>query len=400
MARVYANTESATCNKKYKPDEAMSMKEWCIDSIPARDALVSGTRAGDYGLGGPLDNRWPKRQRVITGAFKLDNAFIKSSMCLKLPVCDTKMMMPIIRTGDSIYDTTGTSVDCSGRGQCRWNARLGNHCHCKPTWKNVHSKLCQCKAGMSKADCVKEMRKEETNAQDFVSAKQRNTLSPELVKTIESLVAKACANEKVNEIDDTVRTTQVLKTTEELGESSEVDDTAAGENSEQTDQDKEIPSREQESGFIRAIRQMAGQKRSGFRGPDKVSKKCHISEQEACQETDSCMWEDKCVDAATWQCGNQKKVLDCAATRLGSPNNIFPFLNGHCGKIVYNQTKITSSQCAIGLRASVKCTNDDECGPPNHRAKCVTQAQYRGCAAAAINKCADIGFGKMAVMGL
>ena len=41
------------------------------------------------------------------------------------------------------------------------------------------------------------------------------------MKTIESLVAKACANEKVNALDDTVRTIQVLKTKEELGESSE-----------------------------------------------------------------------------------------------------------------------------------------------------------------------------------
>ena len=49
--------------------------------------------------------------------------FIKTSLCLRLPVCD-------LATAVGTYDAFGLNRDCGGLGVCVWNMEKGNHCIC------------------------------------------------------------------------------------------------------------------------------------------------------------------------------------------------------------------------------------------------------------------------------
>ena len=59
------------------------------------------------------------------GTQQLGVAFIKMSVCLKIPVCDMAY-----QNSGTRYDHKGNAKDCSGRGQCMWNMEKGNHCKC------------------------------------------------------------------------------------------------------------------------------------------------------------------------------------------------------------------------------------------------------------------------------
>merc|ERR1719183_2154475 len=79
------------------------------------------------------------------------NKNIKATLCLSIPVCNTKDLP------DSAprYDRHGTSLDCGGKGQCRWNMRKGNHCVCDKGYRYLETAQLCCKEGSSDEECKK-----------------------------------------------------------------------------------------------------------------------------------------------------------------------------------------------------------------------------------------------------
>merc|ERR1712010_131053 len=73
-------------------------------------------------------------------------------MCLKVPLCDTKLADS--RKGNMYSPTTG-SGDCSGHGTCMWNMQKGNHCKCDSGYSFAEACMRCCATGTSKEACCK-----------------------------------------------------------------------------------------------------------------------------------------------------------------------------------------------------------------------------------------------------
>merc|ERR1719231_1707569 len=96
----------------------------CPEALPVREEQLSNARQGDRAITS-YDFRWPLRVPLPAGSNRLMYALIKSSLCLKIPVCDMKFQSIPQR-----YGPDGNANDCSGAGQSQWNKKKGNHCRC------------------------------------------------------------------------------------------------------------------------------------------------------------------------------------------------------------------------------------------------------------------------------
>merc|ERR1711871_389073 len=135
MAKVYSTNANADCKTassftKPNPSDKTAAQRLkfapyedsgCPDAIPLREAQVTGGRAGDFS-DSPLSSMQPGRFWIRMASEKLQVSYLKSSLCVKIPVCDTTLAN---WASGAIYNTAQASVDCSGHGQCVWNKRLG-----------------------------------------------------------------------------------------------------------------------------------------------------------------------------------------------------------------------------------------------------------------------------------
>lgn len=160
MKRVYSEKEDDKCDYSTPVLRDKSMgplyvgpgsQTDCPDSISVRAATSGAVRSGDFGATGPAGSQWPGRPFIRTaGNSIMHPAFLKHSMCLTLPICDTSL----IKSSADQYDGNGSNRDCSGHGQCRWNKRKGNHCMCDAGYVYDAQQQKCCPKGMSIAECT------------------------------------------------------------------------------------------------------------------------------------------------------------------------------------------------------------------------------------------------------
>jgi len=161
--------------------------------------------------------------------------------------------------------------------------------------------------------------------------------------------------------------------------------------------------------------------KSDFSGNNDVSVKCSKGKLQMaaaqCEAVQGCEWDgQRCIDAVVWQCGVNKKVLDCKVIRIMAPTELAAPTDQLCGRLLLGQEKETFRVCNGGVRISMKCETDADCAVPGElgevsdiglfsnisstlkHPRCKTYRRYRGCAREARHTCTSKGVDKISVM--
>jgi len=413
----------------------------CPAAIPVRAMQTSASRAGDV-ADGAFTSLWPGRTWVRIGTQRLRISYIKQSTCLKLPICDTKLFMS--RGGGSVYGGYDgkTNTDCSMHGQCQWNKKLGNHCHCDTGYWYLRKDQQCCKGakkGENKAECVAEWKRRVSGSVGSYSSKSTSKKSKAAaqgknkkdessrVKELEEKVKQkdaeltkkgrgsAQAPQEQRHVKRSVQAESVkvaaalshagyslLKEQQGGEEAGEVTHRQAvrvadalssagfvlikqdtrpkaheGEAQVLLEEMEGGPPEEEEKlqtvnaakakashNFIRKWgNRIALKKKVVVEGADINSEWCANAEKSNNCERQGCMLAGgKCVDASSWHCAAQKKILDCVTTPFLSPWAVPAYLDEMCGKMVFGQkTGPMIKRCNDGVRHGETCSSNQDC---------------------------------------
>jgi len=385
MARVYSRDGKQSCDADASLN---SMTGDCPSAIPVRDANLAGARAGDI-ASYATDTYWPHRRIIQQATARSAIVYIKSSLCIKLPVCDLH--------DQPQYDLQKRNNDCSGHGQCMWNMALGNHCQCDQGFYWLHGyhnskantitedskgdvryrQKC-CKIGISKQECLlDESNNIKTAAKPIEPSQTRESKEAGSARwptsgvgTIPDAIMDVVAPMVVQEVDRVLgnETTAVRNTASRsllqqkygtLGDSD-----GQGTEATQTQTYKQKP----DDRIRRLTSDTFLTPRLTPRGPEMISRRCTGLTGVACRkagcEMAAVLGDHVCVDATSWQCGGTKKVVDCKSYRGFAPSNMHPVLDQDCGKTMFMQKKVLYRGCHSGIRRAQQCLLDTDCPYP------------------------------------
>jgi len=162
------------------------------------------------------------------------------------------------------------------------------------------------------------------------------------------------------------------------------------------------------------IARVASPPRFSISGPEKVSRKCNITRKAECDDRAGCMWlsvkelrkgvSNGCVDAAKWECGERKQMIDCVHYSDLSPANMFAPADDFCGRTILAQEKYKSKYCLHGVRKNMACEQDNDCPSTNNDKKynrvpnCKERYAVAGCQAATQQQCSDVDYKFLSAM--
>jgi len=451
MTKVYSTDERADCQKATsfkKPSlsgigaaERLKIAPYedtgCPDAIPLREAQVTGGRAGDFS-DSPLSSMQPGRVWIRMASEKVRVAYLKSSLCVKIPVCDTTLAN---WASGAIYNPAQASLDCSGHGQCVWNKRLGNHCKCDQGYDYNSTKQQCCKKGdrscgklSTKKSTVKAIQKIKKEAKTEIKAAQNEAkqATKQAKKVIKAAQKQAKSNDATSSASSSKPEMKKGFLFPDLYHLHHNNNNASlGETSGQKKKGERKGTRkgkwkakqktfEKKSFWRRYAEAVApGNKKDGktmfeIEGPKDVSLTCASKGAGECVEINGCQWDGgKCVDAAVWQCGVQKSIIDCVATKEMAPVSVSFLLDAYCGIHLLKQKKRKWRGCSHGIRRGEPCETSKDCpdyvfGPFNPaktkgaaKAVCRTsKLAVQGCADATQKQCEAVGFQNFAAMAV
>lgn len=393
-------------------------KNECPDSLPARDAQVTGWRFGDRGVS-VVQSQWAGRQqsRVDKGFTRL--SYIKQSLCMKFPICNTKQ----IRSGAHMYDGQGNTRDCGGKGQCMWNMEHGNHCKCDEGHKYIKTLQTCCPENPIDEECEGEATVSPATTPAPMptpdsSAKREGNETESHRKAFMAGYAHASAKQHHTSANN-------------LKESRAVPEEKQENRAEFKETDWAGCMRKKTClGGPDYVALSIGNPNTVIKGPEMVSQRCdqkvpdslhpdpdhpdHKVHSGICASKMSCQWECKyrpsaktenmrktckCVDATEWQCSVKKKLLDCAGIQQLSAANMNALLDGYCGKHMYSQKSREVKYCDFGVRQSERCDKDSECPSlADEKVTCKTTMSVVGCQANTHLECEDMGWEQVAAM--
>lgn len=413
MARVYSTDNDATC-----PSKQLN----CPQHIPVRDAQLTGFRYGNAMLpdrthkehpdlvtiaGGAYMTGFPGPISSQLGSYDVSVNGIKGSLCLKLPVCDTKLFE---RTG-SLYSEAGSLMDCSGHGRCTWNARRGNHCQCDQGYVyNTEQQWC-CKEGQNTAQCQLSAQAKPNGTERGKPEEYRGEISQRLMSVISKLVKtevkkKIFANQSTGkEAEDAL----VLLQLKEEAQKASDDSSEQNENTLDASPAPETPKKDQNSDSgcqfgilgckIPALTTSITVKEPFFRGSEVTSLVCRNLTEARCKQRSGCTWEKgTCSDAASWTCAVRKKLLNCDATYMYAPKGMGSQIDSMCGKLLLGQKRTRKKVCLLGPRRNMECATDEQCGPPGVGTTCKEWKALEGCGNKVVHPCHALGMQEAGLM--
>lgn len=498
----------------------------CPEFHNIRSFQVTGIRFGDH-YGSPFSSMWPRRVTVNVGRGKTEMAFIKQSLCAKLPVCDTQAITQDL----DVYDSAGKNRDCSGHGECVWNRAKGNHCKCDAGYKSVAQDTQCCEAGQQ--TCADKSARDAPTEDEQVAVV--TAASP--LKNVSNVIKQIVKDEVQNEVERVFanRTSGdllAIKGRKLLGEPDQqlgegdfdgfTSRTAAlpayilltqtvtkatklalkGANREQCDKEKNmLPSKTclWTPKYVGLASGVEGQ--TIVEGEHIVSQRCEGLSESGCkaklgcqftstgndrgygtvptpgafvgkgvnnprglsgqrwpgslraaikmatdgnltigkdfafiqvlenrvyfyQANPSITWEEGagwcgprcwrifpgsgvCRDATSWQCSTRKKVTDCTASAQFAPHDMGAGWDQVCGMVGLNQRTKETKYCDKGVRRGENCDKHTDCpnlpGSANsalNSAKCKMHHATAGCQSSVRVTCNDLGYARMAIMGV
>lgn len=296
---------------------------------------------------------WPKSYVLTNGATQMRIQYIKFAMCLRLPVCDQSIGA---HTYGIVVQEDGSSAlqnrDCGGKGTCRWNMRLGNHCDCDIGHEAVHVKGSGSSPGRNLC-CPSNSLEKCKRTRAFAAGGQD-----------EPQQASVAAQEKAR-----AETKKAFIKGFSHGYSAKL---AAA----------DVPQPELKEGLSELNttdnfhwNRIFAMSRDAVHGPKFISKVCRGLAATQCV-TAGCFWEGKCKDATRWECANRKKILGCFAFKKPSPwmvnfqvgkkyvsglLDVTPQLQQFCAKNLLGLKNHTVKLCEAGYRLGNACNIDDDC---------------------------------------
>lgn len=316
-------------------------------------------------------------------------AYIKSSVCVQLPICDDV----VVQYSYSAEHKQIVNTDCSGRGLCLWNMTHGNICSCDDGYYLLHQGRTQrcCKIGDSKEQCMSSQLEKMKKAGGDGKNKGTSTIpqggtSPSLVNGSQATVKNAFkhgfnAGAKFNAAQGVLQRTETKtkqsatrrrrrrrRSKGRLGEAAAGKDTkelsTKVEQSRKWNANSPPKTRSGVADFLITNRQKV-------KGPELVSLRCEGLAIEPCAQKGGCEWRDirgvpKCADRVGWQCAATKRISDCKTTGAYTPSD-FPAVGDQaCGQLIYKQTKLPMQKCTYGARHAMQCLVDTDCPWPTH----------------------------------
>jgi len=382
MAKVYMG--------KACPDRVKEYGTGCPDAISVRSANIAVTRYGDYSS--PLASQWPGRAHIQAMGNRMTVASVKMSLCLRLPICDTKS------THASLYDHTGHSKDCSGHGTCVWNKLRGNHCRCHPGyWFDEDSRRCCLRQhGENVAQCQQQA----SQSPSTLTQKQLSVIKDLVVEEVKAQGASTEDNSSTR-LGDNEQEHSMLLPRPEHGKNPDIsaDDPNVGEG-------ESSSANPEHNSLLEEYRRLNTGSGVKMEGPEVVSDRCSSQQStDSCKKMGGCQWsKTSCVDAAVWQCGVRKKILDCLTNMEFAPVEVEPYLDKFCGKHLFKQKEKMYQQCDAGYRVRLSCNVHEDCPITPHerklgmKPKCIKQKSRVGCAAEAFKPCTDLNLDNIAAM--
>jgi len=385
----------------------------CPAAIPVRAGFVYGERSGDV-TGSAYDTLYGGREKIKVHSTTVKAAYSKHSMCLKVPLCDTKLADS--RKG-SMYsaDPKIGSLDCSGHGTCMWNMENGNHCKCDAGYSFYERCGRCCTKGTPMASCC-------DGSSATTEGEKKREITPKLLGIIGTLVGdevkRACgksSNVSMAELgmaaekgDSTA--SAVTHGSKPAGQSSEklAEDTLL-----QTGEDDALGAADDET------RSSVGsfkddQKKGGLSlyGHQYVSKRCNRLNKSKCKKKPGCNWSmvsgdddlpmsdpwvsrEKCVDAASWRCNTRKNFVDCLAHNKYGPSAVNWKFDGLCSSVIFNEKPKKKKLCSKGIRKREACDSNQDCPifKGGGHAACKIYSAVEGCQVLAQQRCSALGYG-------
>jgi len=399
MARVYWKKDK--CN-----DKVTKAGTGCPEAIPIRAAYISNVRAGDY-TDSAFSTLWAGRKWSKTHTRFPLAAYLKSGLCLKVPICDTELYK---LKGTRIYSKMGgESLDCSSHGLCVWNMAKGNHCKCDPGYEEVPECMKCCKptdmgkeggykCGLDEnGKCISieermsrefkgsvlakaqgrsrnprsgvgprhqggHMSKERIqkaadnfHREDAALALTREALRLEQAAVKKGKKAERTAQPKIEALKAAANATRagvhsIMDSEDDLGES--------GGNTDGKDK---------RNGFTRWRQELTDARGFTAYGPQFISARCkgrHLDG--TCINTLGChlatiKTRQVCVDAADFRCTVQKRIIDCMQALQFTPLDVQWFADSMCGHLFLKRKFETRKFCSRGVRMQEWCNHDKDC---------------------------------------
>lgn len=386
MRKVYCGGE---CDKDLV--KSLPAGDRCPDSIPVRAAMLTNERAGDLDLVGVLGSKWPGRQEVNIGSTNMEVAYLKSDLCMSLPVCDQRLMKGYIHQN-------GKNTDCSGNGACVWNGIKGNHCKCD---KGFFGTLCDkegspkelgdslVEIGTSGSLPPRQTRKDvaEANTPPHKAHKKfakepfcikcaaehkggAGFTSQDCKKCLSGLSGDECpthgGKDAMFPCNNWVSTNPYPK---QLGldktTGCDICEKSCGEklNKEQTRRLLACKKSSMEcgTGFAESFQNPS----LNVNGAEAVSAVCKEGgRKKQCGEGKyaACATEGgQCVDLVKWTCSSNKHIIDCQVSREFAPVRTTLETDKICGKLLLGQHRKTNNVCNTGIRRNFSCKTNADC---------------------------------------
>jgi len=412
MARVYHGKACGPKVAKYGTG--------CPDAIPIRSGALAASRAGDITFSA-VETLFPGRQRTKVHTEYAALAFIKMSICLKVPICDTEHF----RNHTTMYSPGGDSLDCSGRGTCLWNMEKGNHCKCDKgfTFLTACMRCCEVKPNESEktwkarcglkahGGCSTQIPKKERKPPQKRNLKRTTGANKRMASSwSKEKVAKAM--DKVHKEDAAMALTEAAlqegqkamqrgnkaytkakPKIEALKAAARATKAAAHPIMDQPEQGAETLLQENEeyakgvdapthtgimtkgAGLSAMIESMGEKGNHAFKsyGEGFVSKRCVILGAGECGNQIGCRWQQekakadspgagwRCEDAAELRCSVKKKIIDCLTYKSFAPVNVASWVDASCGKNLLKQRKKLRRVCRFGTRIQEPCNDAFDC---------------------------------------
>lgn len=339
-----------------------------------------------------------------------------------------------------------------------WNIQRGNHCVCDRGYKyNEETQQCcaegdsACFSNSRYCQCERQNGNHPTECSE---SNENSTVTPKVLEVIKDEVAAAVANAGGHSASikiaddmqaalnqDTLELPQFEEGEEELGKD------------EKGRLDHLIPKNQPTFIFSKGYAwDVVADPKLIVDGPELVSSRCTGHNAATCGTKPGCMWESgricsnsqrdgqhcrsmtdclnpgeirsrgipsvgnpprcakdkinpkyRCVDAASWQCGVKKKIIDCAAVRDFSPADMWFFADQPMGRLILNQPQKWVKRCRFGLRNGEICAQNEDCPPApgevaDARQQCDRVKLRKGTQAASQRACDDFELQQLAAM--
>jgi len=445
MAKVYWKKPS--CNEK--------VKEWgtgCPEAIPVRAAFVSTIRAGDM-TDSAYSTLWPGRKYSWTHTKAPYTSYIKSGLCVKVPICDTGLSQWLKSTANgAMYDRAGNSRDCGGHGTCMWNMAKGNRCRCDQGFEE-RAECGQCVLPGRKCKERGSQTRGNSNSTGHgkINSRSANAMSKERIKkaaddfhredaamalTNEALrVEQEAAKKGKKAVGKAQPKVDALKAAADATTASVHSimnpDSNLGESDAATADERRMTKivYDEEGGFARWRNGLKISKTYNSYGSKFISDRCKDQTPENCVQKNGCGLEKgRCTDAAEFRCTVQKKILDCLRANKLAPIDVPFYLDGACGRGLLHQKPVMGKVCRDGVRKMELCKEHKDCprapseiaaggvnggadigpagkaqdgkyrGKRNAFGKCLPRPMWPGCQAGVMKPCADDGMDTVSAM--